>query len=671
MKKLKVTSNVKNRLRKVRDGIVYNDIYSVIDEVVVQNPKRAGATTVFVTIHDDTIIISDNGKGCPVPEVLFTLDFSGFGHGFGEGFTSIYMIADWFEVRTLGWKGSLNIKEVLDENKGELDVAISESTDYKNGFELELKGNRISDFRYDLMDYIENAASIIPDMDFYINGILVEKKDIFDIVEASSYTRTFNNKKYEGRVSLTDSYDSTIKIYFEHRYVTEVSFDGLSGSILLKPNAVNLRTPDRRGIIYDSKERELRRQLTKDVKTLIKDMIKIGNSEEMKNFAKIINYHMNVDEYIQYLMIESKSILNQYETREKTQKENDEMACHSDSSHVVQLVEMMDTMNGITAGETIQITKEEIENASSMNVTPEPVQNISSETSSSQATYAAQHAPAAVAVMEKEDNESEPTVESEEGTNQVVVNTEEKRDTKRLKEDKRMTSYVGNKPNKTSIIQKDDMNKISIKNIKSKKNVIWVEKDKADDYASLISKYEYYGVYTFVSPHVLYDNALEHLGIPHVSSLEETAIKKDYKVTKIGARTKKEERVMELLGFIEKTLGMGETFNISSIECKMIVQLRGTKIYREKLHVHGYAQGNQIHLNRKDLNFGGISSTQLGKNSLSIHDVKFILGNLDTIAHESAHNVFGTEDNTKQHFEKQIEIQNIISKAIMEVDNLW
>ncbi|MCU7667744.1 hypothetical protein [Bacillus thuringiensis] len=666
MKKLKVTSDVKNRLRKVRDGIVYNDIYSVIDEVVVQNPKRAGATKVFVTIHDDTIIISDNGKGCPVPEVLFTLDFSGFGHGFGEGFTSIYMIADWFEVRTLGWKGSLNIKEVLDENKGDLDVAISESTDYKNGFELELKGNRINDFRYDLMDYIKDAASIIPDMDFYVNGILVEKNDIFDIIEVSSYTRTFNNKKYEGRMSLTDSYDSTIKIYFEHRFVTEVSFDGLSGSILLKPKAVNLRTPDRRGIIYDSKERELRKQLTKDVKTLIKDMIKSGNSEELKEFAKIINYHMGVDEYIQYLMIESSSILNQYETREKSQKEN------SDSSHAVQLVEMMDTMNEIAGtGANIQITKEEIESLSSANTISGPAQNISLHTDSSQTTDAAQNVPAAVAVMEKEDNGHEPTVESEEGTNQVVMNTEEKRDTKRIKEDKKMTSYVGNKPNKKSIIQKDDMDKISIKNIKSKKNVIWVEKDKADEYTSLISKYEYYGVYTFVSPHVLYDNALEHLEIPHVSSLEETAIKKDYKVTKIGSRTKKEERVMELLGFIEKTLGMGETFNISSIECKMTVQLRGTKIYREKLHVHGYAQGNQIHLNRKDLNFGGISSAQLGKNSLSIHDVKFILGNLDTIAHESAHNVFGTEDNTKKHFEKQIEIQNIISKAIMEVDNLW
>ena len=639
--KLKIQSNAKNRAKKVRECIVYNDIYAFIDEIIIQNTNRAGATEVSIWMNNDMMKISDNGRGCSKPEILFTMDFSGFGNGFGEGFTSVYMIADWFKVRTHNWEGSLNVKEVLDENKGDLDADITYFDEFHEGFEIELKGEQISYYFDDIINYIQQAASIVPTMQFWVNGELVEKKDIFDITPTSQYTNLFKNRKYEGRLSLSNEYStSRIKVYFEHRFVTSLPFHGLSGSILLKPKAVNLRTPDRRSIIYDEKEQELQEQLTKDATTLLKGLVKTGNGEDIKLYSDYVNHYMSVEDYMSYLMIED-NILNQFEVREMNQQESI-------------------SFDGETSSTTLSEPNEQSfankQEAATLLAVAQVASNMVEDTSQAN-------------TLEKENDESTAYFKVEQDLEQTPSH-EQKIDTKRLKEDKKITSYVSNNPNSNSFVKKHEMEKVSIKNIKSKKNVVWVEKENEEDFSSLISKYEYYGVFTFVSPHVLYDNALIHLGIPHISSLKSDAIKKSYKVTKIGAYKKKEERVMELLGFIEKTLDLGETFNIATIDCKMIVELRGTKIYQEKLAVKGYAQGSQILFNRKDLDFGNLSSLQLGKNSFSIHDVKFILANLDVIAHELAHVIYGTEDNTKNHFEKQILIQNQISQAVMLADTL-
>lgn len=73
---LEVKVNVINEMKKLRDN-TYSDKYTWVDEVI-QNCQRSKATHIDVQIEDDKIVISDNGIGCSDPQVLFDKSSSGW-----------------------------------------------------------------------------------------------------------------------------------------------------------------------------------------------------------------------------------------------------------------------------------------------------------------------------------------------------------------------------------------------------------------------------------------------------------------------------------------------------------------------------------------------------------------------------------------------------------------
>ena len=127
---VEIKSNVLGRLAKVRKGVVYQSVNATIGEGL-QNCQRAKATEVQTSIFDDgTLVIFDNGIGCRDPQVLFELDTSGWelAEAFGEGFSSVFAVADTIRVQSHNWIAEVDVVDVIE--KGDLKVRITKTEDF-------------------------------------------------------------------------------------------------------------------------------------------------------------------------------------------------------------------------------------------------------------------------------------------------------------------------------------------------------------------------------------------------------------------------------------------------------------------------------------------------------------------------------------------------------------
>lgn len=660
-KTIQINSDVTGRIKRILQGVEFDGNLTFITELL-QNTQRAKATTAHITLEDDKMILADNGFGCADPKNLLTLDFSGFGYGFGEGFSSVYTLLGQVKVKTLDWEASIDVERLASKRTiklEDLDVPIKES-DFYQGFIVELQSDKIRNDLYSIHQEIRKVASTIKEIDFYLNGELLPKVDLLAIPTDAPFFQYVDNHLYEAMLHAEEHTNGEgVQLYYDNRFVMTIyhPVSGLRGNLLIKPNKVNLKAPDRTSVIYDDKRRRLLNQMEKDCHQLLVRILKEGSTEQIEQYAPVIRYHLPVEKYMRYLQIDESIFKNQFEVRQEATEETpypvyDDESYEDDSSD--QDGELFSASYGDANHfeQTGSQLNMDLDTAS----VPQAVASLSS------------HATVADLEDEFSTNSGVQTSFEEESATSAIVQTvavdePTKQDLRRSQDDSSFSSYVRN--TQTERVSKEDLSTVSLANIKRKTNVVWVERSSADEFDSLISQYEYYGLFTFQSPHVLYDEALRHIGITHVGEVESDAIEKRYNVRNIGAKTKKEMRAMELLQRIEHLFGLPNTFYISDIECKMYVNLNEKQIYQQKLGVEGYAQGNTIHLNRKSLHFGKLSSLHLGKDQWGIHDVKFLLANLELIVHELAHRIHFTDDNTINHYEAMLEVQNKVTQYIL------
>ena len=168
-----VRVNVINEMKKLRES-AYSDRYAWVDEVV-QNCQRAGATHIDVTIEDDQIIISDNGKGCTDPQVLFDKSSSGWDsdimaaeNPFGEGFFSTMMAADTITVKSVGFNAVFDVKKMFETNSTEvIDVTPNRR---QSGFTLILSDLRPNVSTYSVRKRFDDTCKYIKCPSTTING---------------------------------------------------------------------------------------------------------------------------------------------------------------------------------------------------------------------------------------------------------------------------------------------------------------------------------------------------------------------------------------------------------------------------------------------------------------------------------------------------------------------
>lgn len=211
----------------------------------------------------------------------------------------------------------------------------------------------------------------------------------------------------------------------------------------------------------------------------------------------------------------------------------------------------------------------------------------------------------------------------------------------------------------------DDDDEVSVLDIiKKSKFKVWVKLHELEDYAELKAKAEYYGVDVFVARNVLYENVYMEYNIPYITELD-NAVTKNHLFTDIRLKTVKEENFIKLLTPICEHFKIPvDTFLIGNIQLVLETRMNGKLIHKEKVKVGGVEHGGKIILDRKTL---GLNRFHLYGSGVGQHELKAILANGKLIAHELAHLLHGTTDNTVDHFKWENDIHDDIVRLYISL----
>lgn len=642
-----ITIDIVSKLRKINEGKTFSDDLVVITELF-QNSQRANAKNVYIEVGEGKLAFKDDGCGCKEITDILTLDHSAWAstdEGFGIGLWS------WLSVKSVTginiqsdiWEMSITTKQIFEDNNLKAKTTLSKDNKIK-GFQVTI----FSDFFNG--DTCEIEERIISDgemqlFNVFLNGEFILKKDLHGEVEGE-YKKCFSNKYFEATfVPVRWDYPN---IYYERRridnfYPTEY----LKGVIEVKKNALTLQEPDRKNVIRDDKRRKFIEKLDECRKEVYLDIVKDGDNRVIDEFSNQIDRVLTVKDYEKYLLVDDLILEVEEETRN---------------------VEDITSMNKLNSFNRLVEVVKELNSATQLSLTD----NRSEEDQQQ-----------IVATLLNKNSDTHKWVKTSVDDWEVDNYVELKEDN--IEEVLNKYSYVSvgdtfykkvNVSDYREMFESEDeeiTSSLKVRNIKKKKKKeslrsiirrtnkkVWVKASEIEDYTDLIAKVEYYGVKVFISRNILHSNVFMENNVSYIteieSGIEKTNIKWD-----VELKTKKEERFIELLQPICRYYNLPiNTFKIGYLKLLIETSLDDRVINREiienrkgSIKIYGVTDGNDIILDRRAL---GLQRFNLTGSYFGINEVKALMANLMTIAHELAHLLYSTEDNTKEHRESEDKI---------------
>ena len=178
------------------------------------------------------------------------------------------------------------------------------------------------------------------------------------------------------------------------------------------------------------------------------------------------------------------------------------------------------------------------------------------------------------------------------------------------------------------------------------RQMFWVKLNELDLYEDKISIAQYHNI-----PLVLVRNKLEQKVLEsksnflHIAQLHEK-VELSAQLKRVGAIDEVEERALWLFGVISKGLGFDRNiFRIGDMTTFKETRIGDTEIVVEVAPAFALANGVDIYVDRvlEEENLKSVSQR------ITNADRAFIVRNLEVIAHELAHIMYCTTDNTKEH----------------------
>lgn len=239
-------------------------------------------------------------------------------------------------------------------------------------------------------------------------------------------------------------------------------------------------------------------------------------------------------------------------------------------------------------------------------------------------------------------------------------------------EDNNKQISLTNEFNETN--ETNETNNISLLNfIKKTKAVFWV--DYPDYYKNQIALAESYGITVLKAKNRLFIDFFNKHLIPKISSFDNIVSSK-YNITENNTKTFKEKQFLLLLEPIRKKYNLPkDTFSIANIDIKYIYNCDGKEIVVKRLNnvnsseikIYGLTYDGNIFFDRKALNLKRFKlSITENKYILGKHELRCLLCNIGTIAHELSHRLYNTEDNTVLHYTNQELLQDDITKFLIK-----
>jgi hypothetical protein len=194
-----------------------------------------------------------------------------------------------------------------------------------------------------------------------------------------------------------------------------------------------------------------------------------------------------------------------------------------------------------------------------------------------------------------------------------------------------------------------------------------IDKDEMVHYVDILKKAVKHSI-----PIIIIRNGLEKEAIRlrediiHVSELKQVTHLKA-KLSNIGAIDLKEKRAMMLFRLVAKVLGLeSNPFVIGDLEATEDIRFGPVELDSKPIDAFAVANMERIMIDRSKLHKGNLSETSMKR--ILPSDLQFIATNLDTIAHELAHHMYGTDDETGTHYKLQLEITETILRKLFSPD---
>lgn len=635
MKTIQITSNTLGKLTKIREGNVFDDPTIFVTELI-QNAYRARAKNIWFSFADDSLHVHDDGSGCKRPENVLTLDFSQWdttNEGFGVGFWSILAIPDLerFEVYSHKWATSIDVEHLF--KTGDLNADIDYVETPSPGFDITLLSPYIRDMRSEIIYKIQLVGSVQP-FTVYINDEPVPKRSLMSDVYGV-YTKDFSTNLFTARLSVEE--DKSPMLYYEKRPVAYIyAVDHCGGVIEMRSKALNLKEPDRKAIIRNDKYHQFVDRLERCVRDLYIEFIKQASEEEIEKYADIINRVLTVEEYENYIQCTDEFIEVSTESRTVSMDDADRFMAFN---RFLQFINNLG--NDVTRKLANQEWDEKIQHdiATLMN-------HISTDGEWRCVGYTEEYAtdfvhPDDLLVLDtvvigglkyiKQRPDREEFVQDDDDTYSCIINVPQI--TRRNRQS--TVKSIARKPGKK----------------------VWIRSAELDDLSDLKARAEYYGIKVLIAKHILHENIYRKFGVSHITELRDGVVKRNIKKN-VELKTKKEDAFIRLLQPICVYFNLPRTtFLIGNLKLIVETRLDGKTIDREQRPVAAVTDDGHIIFDRKTL---GLKRFHLYGSGVGQHELKALMANLDTIAHELAHLLYDTEDNTVDHYTRQNRIQNEI-----------
>lgn len=667
-----IKSNTTGKIKKMINGTVFSSETVFVKEFL-QNAQRAKATVVDIFVDNSTIVFKDNGKGCKKPHTLFTLDLSDWSstkEGFGIGFWSCLAIKGLtsIKVRSYNWEAQVFTEDLLNDN---LNVQLEKDLDIIEGFEIKLYIEELSySKRVDIEEEVANVAKYLDFSTFY-NYIEVEKVDIFSSVKKGDYFKEIENKFFKALLCIESSQYSRqgfTTLFYDKREVCNIYDIGyIYGAIEVKKNMIDLKEPDRTSYIWNHKYDKFIKVLEKEVKLMYIDFLKTNPDKNMiDKYSEALNEHLNVNEYEKYLIFND--LFELIKENERCNKNKEITVDNSYSAYTIDLDTHADTVKR-SDNDATELHNEE----ANTDVTTEYEQDTTNKTylSDTKPDNTNRDDENCRATSNEDDYSKEyyDTLEDraqEECT--IDVSIEDIKDEFHI-DDYVVQNNIHKKPTNKNLTSNTDKDIFSAfkKELKKTRKIAWALKSEAESYKEEISKAQYVGLKVVLLDNVLYANIFNKYNKMHISEFT-NCFKEIYSFKNVLLKNAKEVRAIETLTPICKKFNLPlNTFVICDIEADKSIEYKGKVIYKNKvknkknkIEIYAVENNGVIMLDRTALNLSKFKLPKSGP--IGINDLKFILHTLNTVAHELAHLLCKTKDNTIEQYNTEVRIQEEITK---------
>lgn len=194
--------------------------------------------------------------------------------------------------------------------------------------------------------------------------------------------------------------------------------------------------------------------------------------------------------------------------------------------------------------------------------------------------------------------------------------------------------------------------------LKKNRYLFWADTTQLSSKEDKIALARYYGIAVYISPNKLYNKIFTNRNIPNIDDLHEF-IEIENSIKNQELKTNKEHIYLtKTIKPITSLFKLDQNqIRIANLSTKVYFKYEGKRNRGKTIESDAITDGTLIYIDRKYLN---LKRFNLQNESYGIHDLKALIATSPAIAHELAHLLYKTTDNTIEHYKYQSYIHEII-----------